>query len=376
MNSRKRCHVFYLVPAASAAGLTSMALGLVRALRLRGVRVGYVKPIAQAPTRDEEHDRAASFARLLVCPETPESLPFAHAAAMVREGHLAGLMEEIVDLVEPVRAAHDVVVVEGVIPSAEIQIATRLNIGMINSLGADIIPVLAGLGRGAPLLAERVATAVEQYGDGGRHTVAGAIINHCTDDVAVALTLSGVIEIGSEPAAIPVIAATPTIANLSSPRVVDVARRLGLKALQEGDMAFARVKAHVVAARSCEKLIAHLSAGALVVTPYDRSDAILTTALIAQRGMPIAGFVLTCGGEPAPEVMAILSTPPLRRLPILLSKDDTFVTASRLASLSNHIAGDDSDRMERVAGFLAERINVAPLLQRIEAPTDARRPTR
>jgi phosphate acetyltransferase len=373
MNAPRSCHTFYLVPAASAAGLTSMALGLARALQLLGVRVGYVKPIAQSGIRDEGFDRAALFARTLGCPDTPDPLAFEHADEMVREGKLAGLMEEVIGLVEPLRAVHDVLIVEGLIPTAEIQIATRLNIAMINSLRADIIPVLAGLGRPVEVLAGRVATAFEQYGDEGRRPIVGAILNHCTDEVAYALGSAGVMDIGQE-RPVPVIVAAPTLPNLSSPRVKDVAERLGLKVYQAGDIATQRVKSNVVAARSCEKLIAHLSAGALVVTPADRSDAILTTALIAQRGMPIAGFVLTCDAEPAPEVMAILSKPPLDRLPILLSKDDTFVTASRLASLSNHIASDDPDRMERVAAFLAERMNVGPLLQRIKTPGEGLMP--
>ncbi len=106
------------------------------------------------------------------------------------------------------------------------------------------------------------------------------------------------------------------------------------------------------------------------MTPGDRSDAILATALIAERGMPLAGVVFTCGVHPAPEVAAILSSPPLNRLPLLATPDDTFATATRLANLS-HIGGADSERMERVIGHIAERVDIRPLARRLD---DAGRP--
>ena len=110
------------------------------------------------------------------------------------------------------------------------------------------------------------------------------------------------------------------------------------------------------------------------MTPFDRADAILAAALIAQRGMPLAGFVLTLGRRPMPDVCAILSTPPLNRLPILLTNDDTYATAGRLAGLSKHITADDPERMERVIAFMAERIDTGPLVKRADLPADALMP--
>src|SRR5208282_3748238 len=99
---------------------------------------------------------------------------------------------------------------------------------------------------------------------------------------------------------------------------------------------------------NCGKLLGRLRPGTLVVTAFDRADAILAAALVAQRGMPLAGFVLTCGGRPMADVSAMLAAPPLNRLPVLLTSDDTYTTATRLSGMSKHISADDLDRMERV----------------------------
>ena len=308
--------VFYLVPVSAEVGLTSLALGLVRALQLAGVRVGFVKPISQPELVVGEQDQSVHFARKLCGAETPDPIPFDHAAEMVRTGQLASLMEEVVAQVETARDSHDVLVVEGLIPDADIQIATRLNIGMISSLAADIIPVFAGQGRAAENLTAKTATAVEQYGDDGRRPVAGVLINYCDPAAAKELAATGTLKIDSQVKPVPILASIPTVPNLSAPRVIDIARGLGFEIFNRGDIETARAETLLVGARSCEKLLGHLRPGTLVITPADRSDAIISTALVAQRGMPLSGFVLTCGGPPAPEVIAILSSPPLNRLPI------------------------------------------------------------
>jgi phosphate acetyltransferase len=374
MSSRTRQRIFYLVPVSAEAGLTSLALSLVRALQLAGVRVGFIKPISQPEFVAGEQDQSVHFARVLCSAETPDPIPFDHAAEMVRTGQLPSLMEEVVARVENARDKCDAFVVEGLIPDADIQIATRLNIGMIQSLSADIIPVLAGQGRGAEDLTAKVATAIEQYGDDGRRSVAGVMINFCDTAAAKEIAKAGTVAIGAAAKAAPILASIPTVPGLSAPRVIDVARELGFEIFNRGDIETARVRKLLVAARSCDKLLNHLSSGTLVITAADRSDAILASALVAQRGMPLAGFVLTCGGRPAPEVSAILASPPLNRLPVLLTNDDTYITATRLSGLSKHISEDDLDGMESVIAFMADKIDVAPLVRRIDLPGDALMP--
>ena len=373
--SSSRHRIFYLVPVSREAGLTSVTLGLVRALQLSGVRVGFVNPIMQPEARPDDLGLAAHFARTLCGTNSPEPISSEHASEMVRSGQLGGLMEEVVSMVEKVQADCDVVIVEGLIPDVDFQIATRLNIEIIRSLGADLIPVLAGGNHDAAALAEKAAAAAEQYGDDGRRAIAGLLINRCaTAALATALTETGALALKGHATPVPILAAVPNAVHLLAPRLIDIADDLGFTILNRGEIETARVQELLIAARSPEKLLSHLRPGTLVVTPADRSDAILATALIAQRGMPLAGFVLTCGGRPAPEVSALLASAPLERLAILATEDDTFTTASRLANLSAHVSRADGDRMERVIAFIAENIDTGPLARRLDLPLDALMP--
>lgn len=372
MSTTSHHRTFYLVPVSREVGLTSMALGLVRALQLSGVRVGFVKPIVQPEACLGDLDLASHFARTLCGTATPDPIPFDHAAEMVRSGQLGGLMEEVVSKVDAIQADCDVVVVEGLIPDVEFQIATRLNIEMIRSLGADLIPVLAGGDHTIEALAAKAAAAAEQYGDDGRRPIAGVLVNRCKSAAAAtALGRHGTLTLGGHAAiSVPILAAVPTAPQFRAPRLSDIADNLGLKVVNRGDIDAVRAETVVVAARSPEKLLGHLRPGTLVVTPVDRSDAILATALVAQRGMPIAGFVLTCGGTLAPELSTVLATTPLDRLPVLATDEDTFTMASRLANLSAHVSRTDGDRMERVISFIAERVDRQPLVRRLDLPVE------
>ncbi|MDR3497307.1 MAG: phosphate acetyltransferase [Ancalomicrobiaceae bacterium] len=375
MNTTTRNRTFYLIPVSRGVGLTSMSLGLTRALQLAGVRVGFFKPIAQPEFVPGESDLACHFARTLCNTQTPDPLPFEHAADMVRAGNLAGLMEEVVALVEPMRALYDVLVVEGMIPDVDFQIGTRLNIELIRTFSADLVPVLSGADRSAGDLAAKTAQAIEQYGDGGRRPVAGVLVNHADQQAIIdSLSETGFLAVEGEMQPVPVLAAVRTAAHLRAPRVTDVAKNLGYQIMHRGNMDTARVQFPLIAARSPEKLIGHLKPDTLVVTPSDRSDAIMAAAFVALRGMPLAGFVFTCGGSLAPEIADLLAIPPLDRLPLLATDEDTFTTASRLAHLSHHIGPDDGVRMERVVAYIGENINAKPLVRRLDTPLDTLMP--
>ena len=56
-------HTLYLAPCGAKVGLTSVALGLVRALDNRGVRVAFCKPIGQPLAKSTGPERSTHFIR-------------------------------------------------------------------------------------------------------------------------------------------------------------------------------------------------------------------------------------------------------------------------------------------------------------------------
>lgn len=368
--------IIFLAPVAQNVGLTSVTLGLVRALQRDGLKVGFVKPIAQPSTaehtgpRDGSGDTSSYFARTLCLTDSPESIPFTQAEDMVRKGEIDGLLEDIAKMTDALRIEHDVVVVEGLIPLASMQIAIRLNLRIARSLGAEVIPVLNGSELDPRALADTASIAQRQYLREGNLNFPGLLINKLpngSDRTALQTELS---KLNASSGTI--IGAIPFQPNLNAPRLSDIVSSLGLTIEQGEDLNAVRVHDIVVAARSVEKMIDRLGPATLVVMPGDRSDVALATALAHMRGIPIAGMLLTCGALLAPPVAELIASSGPTSLPILSTPDDTYITASRLSHLSYHVSKDDNEQMERVIDFMAEHIDTTALRKRIGMPSEAR----
>ena len=84
---------FLVTPARQAVGLTSVALGIVRALQRLGVDAGFAKPVDQDIT-----DNSEFFARTLFQLPVPEPLSLQETAERIAANQSSELMEDIVTL--------------------------------------------------------------------------------------------------------------------------------------------------------------------------------------------------------------------------------------------------------------------------------------
>ncbi|SJZ53015.1 phosphate acetyltransferase [Consotaella salsifontis] len=367
--------ILFLAPLAMDVGLTSVALGVVRALQRDGIKVGFVKPISQPDVTGRSKsssggETSSHFARTLCFVHSPESIAFEKAVELVAKGEMDSLLEEVVNMVEAMKADHDAVIVEGLIPLAAAQLAQRLNVEIARSLGADVIPVLSGAEYDPKALAETVTLARQQYLQETKRRFPGIIINKMpsegnTEAVKAALKISDGIDCE-------ILSAIPYASTLNAPRLSDIVSSLDLKVVQGSGLDQIRVQEIVVAARTVENIIRRLRPGTLVVTPGERSDIALAAALANERGVPLAGMLLSCGSLLADQVAELITSPGKNAMPILSSPDDTYVTASRLSHLSYHVSRDDSVHMERVIAFIADHMDTSVLRQRIGEPTELR----
>jgi phosphate acetyltransferase len=263
------------------------------------VSVGFFKPVAQPGEGGSTPERSTALVRLVTNLEPPDPLGAAHVEALLGAGQLDDLMEEVVGLGEQVRVDHDVVVVEGLVPSSALVYSGQVNLALAKALDADVLlvgaprgrrPGRAGrddghrrgdvpLGRGRPAWSAASSTAA------GRRA-------QRVDAVRSALATHGLALVG----------AVPTSPELTWPRVLDLARALDARALNEGEWETRRVKDVAICAQSVPGVLAVLEEGRLIVTPGDRHDVIMAACLAALNGTRLAALLLTVGIEPDPAV--------------------------------------------------------------------------
>ncbi len=337
-------------------GLTSVSLGLVRALQRHGLKVAFVKPITKQ-TPDAEP--SVLFARTICkIAHTPDPVPMSQVTQYVTNGKTDEMLEEIVSLAMSATAGADVLVVEGMQADPSRAFIPRLSGDIARSLQADVI--LVANGADAQGL-EQTNYLIAQVRQAGR-TVVGVIFNRAAagfDSVAVARQLDGV----------PIWGVIENNPALMAPRTIDIARHLGAQWLIEGQIATRRVLDTVLAARSVSEVIARLKPGALVISAGDRDDVILATALAESNGIELAGLVLTHRSYISPRIERFGSRAFHNGLPVLRTDGDSYETASRISRLPLAVPPDDLSRMDKVIDSLAEQLDVDAICAGLDMAT-------
>ena len=346
--------IFHLIPTRQNVGLTSVALGLVRALQHQGYRVGFVKPIGQD---DPANDHSVHFAREICAIEAPDPMPLAQTDDRLAAGREPELLEDVVSLCMSITEGVDVLVVEGMHTDAIHPFTPRLNAEIARGLKAEIILVASAKSGHTVAEISHMALRMSKV---GCH-IAGAIINKAPArfDAEAArqalgdLTLWGV---------------APYHAALLAPRTLDVARHLNARVLVQGELATRRVLETVIASRSAAEMIEHLTPGALVMSAGDRDDMMLATALAASKGVQLAGLVLTHGSEIDRRIRELASHAFESGLPVLSVANDSFVTATHINTLPGAVPADDGARMNAVMDVVADHLWATVLNQSVRMP--------
>ena len=130
----KYMQTFLVVPAHAAVGLTSVALGIVRALQNLGGEVRFVKPVAQG-----DDDASAHFAREIFRIDVPAPIALAKAAERIAANQGGELQEEIVALCMKASQSSNALVVEGLHAGGSHAFTAQLNVDIAHSLTAGIV---------------------------------------------------------------------------------------------------------------------------------------------------------------------------------------------------------------------------------------------
>ncbi|MDJ0757329.1 MAG: phosphate acetyltransferase [Ardenticatenaceae bacterium] len=371
-------HTLFIASTGPGAGLTSVSIGLVRALDRLGLRIHFAKPISQPAEGDVGPERSTSMLRNATQLDPPDPITLQRAQNLMNEGNEDDLMEEIVALVHGTAGESEITVVEGLIPTTQQPYADELNAAMAKALDAEVI-LVGRLGtRSVSELDEGLETAARLYGGLDDPKIIGAIINKINVPIDqyrnVGTGLDGQINplntmwlddlmriqreshIFQRPD-FKLIGGIPWQQNLVSPRVSDLAAHLNAQILNSGEISKRRVDRYTVVARTLPNMVHTLKAGSLFVTPSDREDIILAVSMSALSGTQIAGLVLTGGYPPNPRVMELCRQALATGLPVMQVDTDTYETANRLQEYNNEVPLDDGERIGWVMDHVARQLD-------------------
>ncbi|KAA1173887.1 phosphate acetyltransferase [Marinobacter salinexigens] len=365
----------FIAPTSIDAGLTSVCLGLLRALERVGVSVGFYKPFCQSVHQSEHlhnngQDSSVEFIRTRSHLEPPTPIPLKDAQQRLNRGMSDLLMENVVGDYQKVANDVDVVIIEGLVPDRSEAYIARLNVEVARNLGSEVILVSPPKSRSPEELDEELEFSARLFANPSDPDVIAIILNKVGEPVDAGLSAQRILPSSKLPALdyqqlckvfssqkFRLLASIPWQPELLAPRMSDVARELGMRFLHEGQMHTRRIHKVSVCARTIRNMTDTLKPGTLMVTPGDRDDIIVATAVAALNGVPLAGLLLTGDLMPDPKVTELCRGALDTGLPVLISETNTYETAHQLANLSSAIPLDDPERIEKAMEMVATRID-------------------
>ncbi|MCE8039951.1 phosphate acetyltransferase [Halomonas sp. MCCC 1A11062] len=379
-DARSHTKVLLMVPTAVGVGLTSASLGLMQALDTIGLKTGFLKPFRQDELNGPGPDRSTALVSSTLDLRPPAPIAQADMERLLRQDRLDVLMEQVIELFDQAMDGQDgttpdLIVVEGVVPTAHGTYATQLNAQLAHALNARVILVGSGDAAAPEALAEQLDMHASAFGGVGSARTLGCILMRMQnlpggEEPTLAPGTSSVMlddtfldELRRHSPALAtdrfhLIGVVPYNPALIAPRVIDVARALDARFLHEGDAANRRVLSTSLCARSAANALHAFRPGSLIVTSGDRDDIVLASALATMNGVPMAGVLLTNGFMPNDNMIEMCRPALKTGMPVLAVDTDSFTTAKNLGRMGNDIPMDDLERAEQVTRFVAGHLDL------------------
>ncbi|MBK0002314.1 phosphate acetyltransferase [Erwinia sp. S38] len=363
-----------LIPTGTSVGLTSVSLGVIRAMERKGVRLSVFKPIAQPRTGGNAPDQTTTIIR------KNSSIPAAEPLAMSRVESLLGsnqqdvLMEEIIARYHENTRDAEVVLVEGLVPTRKHQFAQSLNYEIAKTLNAEIVFIMA-LGNDSPAqLKERIELTQSSFGGSKNKNITGVIINKLNapvdeqgrtrpdlSEIFDDSTKANVANIDPKQlfanSPLPVLGCVPWSFDLIATRAIDMSRHLNARIINEGDIQTRRIKSVTFCARSLPHMLEHFRPGSLLVTSADRPDVLVAACLAAMNGVEIGAILLTGGYAIDAPIQKLCERAFQTGLPVFMVDTNTWQTSLSLQSFNLEVPTDDTQRIERVQEYVASHID-------------------
>ncbi|HAM5866801.1 TPA: phosphate acetyltransferase [Escherichia coli] len=386
--------IIMLIPTGTSVGLTSVSLGVIRAMERKGVRLSVFKPIAQPRTGGDAPDQTTTIVRANSSTTTAaEPLKMSYVEGLLSSNQKDVLMEEIIANYHANTKDAEVVLVEGLVPTRKHQFAQSLNYEIAKTLNAEIVFVMSQGTDTPEQLKERIELTRNSFGGAKNTNITGVIVNKLNapvdeqgrtrpdlseifDDSTKAKVnnvdpaMSEIFDDSTkakvnnvdpaklqESSPLPVLGAVPWSFDLIATRAIDMARHLNATIINEGDINTRRVKSVTFCARSIPHMLEHFRAGSLLVTSADRPDVLVAACLAAMNGVEIGALLLTGGYEMDARISKLCERAFATGLPVFMVNTNTWQTSLSLQSFNLEVPVDDHERIEKVQEYVANYIN-------------------
>lgn len=352
----------YLTSLEPESGKSLVAVGVMELLSRQVNRIGYFRPVVAAGSEpDDTIEMFRSHYRLRQSYDESFGVVSDEARSVGTEAEATDLVDQVLSRFARLARRCDVVLVEGTDAiGAGAAFEFTLNARLAANLGAPVVLVVSARDRSPDEIHGTVETAAGTLAGLGA-SLLGVAVNRVPEG------LRGQVEADFADFRGPVWV-VGEIPGLDRPTLREIAHGTGA-VLLAGDPALLsrEVGAVKVAAMTLPHLLDHLEPDCLIVVPGDRADVVLAalTARFSNAYPAPAGLVLTGGLAPDPQILAFANGLEGRAVPMLLSQEDTYHTATALTDVRPRITSGAERKVSLALRYFADHVDVSDVERRL-----------
>lgn len=337
----------YLAATESHAGTSLLSLGVLDYVLRKTRRVCVFRPVIPDRAVSQPDKTVELLLRNFRLEQTyaeTYALTASQADELLAQGHFDLLLNRIIAAYQTLTQRYDFILCLGADSHQE---ATRfefdLNVEAARSFDSPVLLLASGNnGRSTAEVAGALHHAREAFLAKGSPVVA-MIINKVDPARLDQMRFEVARDLAILPEQLVVMPADPVLA---SPTMREVAEQLSGVVLYGHEQLDRQARRMMIVAMQMEHYLSRLTDHALLVTPGDRGDILLSAMLAHQSANypPIAGLVLTTGEPLSPTLTRLLDG--LKEIPpVVAVSTETYETATHLQRVKSYITADNPTKI-------------------------------
>jgi phosphate acetyltransferase len=360
----------YLATTNPYSGKSLVSLGITELLLRRTNRVGVFRPlisVESARQRDKNIELLLSHFKLTLNYEDTFAFLRREAADLIGSGRYDDVLDKIIEKYKALESECDFVLCIGSdLVGGTAALEFDLNADVAKNLGCPVLLVTSGANRDASAVMGSVRANLTAFQERGCQ-VLGVIVNRAKMDTLEELKICLAEGLPRDDVLLSVI---PAHKILSSPTLKEVAEHLDAEILYGANQLDKLAYRYLVIAMQLQNYLPHLSENALLITPGDRNDVILSALQAHQSQLypQISGLVLSGGLKPVPSVTHLLDGLP-GMVPILSVQTDTYETATEIATVRSYITAGNQAKIALSLELFEEFVDTRGLETRMSSVT-------
>lgn len=350
-------------------GKTTVSLGLMFNFKERFKSIGFIKPIGQRYLEEEGHKVDEDSVLIedvfgIKCgikDMSPVAVEKGFTEKYIANPDKNSIRNQILDSFKRVAKDRDLVIIEGTGHAGVGSVFDHSNAIVAKLLEAKVILVSSG-GVGRPI--DEIMLNKALFEKEGVELI-GVVINKVREDKFD--KVKRLVKDGLKRLGVNVLGVMPYRSSLTFPTMRQICEETKLKIISGKDCLDNYIAKIIIGAMAPHNALNFISDNSLLITPGDREDLIMTALGLhiskeLSCSTQIAGMILTGGFLPHPKVIDIIKD---AGIPVLLTEQDTYTTASLIHDLTVKIKPQDQNKIEMVRNMARDYIAVDEILRSI-----------